>query len=196
MVSSTASTHPLAQIGNLRTLRRFGEDSVEKMVEWALENVAADPPPSILEVGAGNGNLLFALHEAGYAPGRICGLDYSADAVQLARAIALSKAQEGGEGDEGRDGPDTITFIECDFLTEVVPPLHNEGSPATWDLVLDKGTFDAMALAGLDERGINIADGYPLRIGTVVKPGGYFLITCKSSESVDTRPLTQSLISL
>ncbi|EPT05563.1 hypothetical protein FOMPIDRAFT_1155361 [Fomitopsis schrenkii] len=158
----------------------FGEDSVEKMVDWALEHVAPDPPPSILEAGAGNGNLLFALHEAGYAPGRICGLDYSADAVKLARAIALSKAQE---GDASGEGPDMITFIECDFLAEDVPPLHSEAAPATWDLVLDKGTFDAMALAGQDVRGVNIADGYPSRIGRAVKPGGYFLITsCNFTE--------------
>lgn len=194
MVSTTALLCiPLAQTGDSRLPPRFGEDSVEKMVDWALEHVAPDPPPSILEAGAGNGNLLFALHEAGYAPGRICGLDYSADAVKLARAIALSKAQE---GDASGEGPDMITFIECDFLAEDVPPLHSEAAPATWDLVLDKGTFDAMALAGQDVRGVNIADGYPSRIGRAVKPGGYFLITCKSSASIHIAPLTQFPISL
>ncbi|EPT05581.1 hypothetical protein FOMPIDRAFT_83235 [Fomitopsis schrenkii] len=35
------------------------------------------------QLGTGNGNLLFALREAGYAPGRISGLDYSVDAVKL-----------------------------------------------------------------------------------------------------------------
>lgn len=165
------------------------------MVDWALEHVPTDPPPSILEVGAGNGNLLFALQEAGYAPERMCGLDYSADAVKLAQAIATSKAQERGDGDAGGKGPDAITFIECDFLSEDVPPLHGEG-PAAWDLVLDKGTFDAMALAGQDERGVNIADGYPLRVGRAVKPGGFFLITCTSSALLHPSSLTQPTFSL
>ena len=163
------------------------------MVDWALEYVPADPPPSILEVGAGNGNLLFALHEAGYAPERMCGLDYSADAVKLAQAIAAAKAQEREEEVAGGKGPDAITFVQCNFLSEDVPPLPNEEAPAMWDLVLDKGTFDAMALAGQDEQGVNVADGYPIRIGRAVKPGGYFLITCMLSASAHSPSLIQIL---
>ncbi|KZT73693.1 S-adenosyl-L-methionine-dependent methyltransferase [Daedalea quercina L-15889] len=163
----------------------FGEDSVEKMVDWALEHVPTDPPPTILEVGAGNGNLLFALHEAGYASGRMCGLDYSADAVKLAQAIASSKGRERKEDDADASvkGPEVIEFVVCDFLAEDVPSPHGEEAPEPWDLVLDKGTFDAMALAGQDEHGVNIADGYPFRVGRVVKPGGFFLITsCNFTE--------------
>ncbi|PCH42404.1 S-adenosyl-L-methionine-dependent methyltransferase [Wolfiporia cocos MD-104 SS10] len=176
----------------------FGEDSVEKMVDWALENIppSADSMPYILEVGAGNGNLLLALHEAGYAPDRMCGVDYSADAVRLAKAIADSRGAT-GEDEEDREeqakgekgvGPEAITFAECDFLAEDVSPLSTmpsiEGEKvALWNLVLDKGTFDAMALAGKDENGRSLADNYPTRVGRVVKPGGYFLITsCNFTE--------------
>lgn len=156
---------------------RFGEDSVEKMVDWALAALPPTddaPPPFVLEVGAGNGNLLFALCDAGYAPARMCGVDYSADAVRLAQAIAHSRDAQG------------ITFSACDFLVEDVPALEemspaDESAPtALWDLVLDKGTFDAIALAEWSVDGTAPSDGYPARIARTVKTGGYFLITCAS----------------
>ncbi|EIW57544.1 S-adenosyl-L-methionine-dependent methyltransferase [Trametes versicolor FP-101664 SS1] len=176
----------------------FGEDSVEKMVDWALENVPTDPAPYILEVGAGNGNLLFALCDAGYAPHKICGVDYSADAINLAQAIAKARAVQPSAEDAGDDeedagggpaGADKITFATCDFLQDEVARLSGMGAEsdsdvAVWDFVLDKGTFDAIALAEKDEAGKAPADGYPARIGRVVKPGGYFLITsCNFTEA-------------
>ncbi|RPD60073.1 S-adenosyl-L-methionine-dependent methyltransferase [Lentinus tigrinus ALCF2SS1-7] len=170
----------------------FGEDSVEKMVDWALENIPTDPQPLILEVGAGNGNLLFALCEAGYAPEKMCGIDYSADAIRLAEAIAKTKTTaQPAEDDDEESAPalkntDRIAFAVCDFLSDDVAPLEGvaaDGSVAVWDLVLDKGTFDAIALAEKDDSGRAPADGYPARIGRVVKPGGYFLITsCNFTE--------------
>lgn len=186
------SRRPTDRITSSRS-SRFGEDSVEKMVDWALENVPTDPAPYILEVGAGNGNLLFALCDAGYAPHNICGVDYSADAINLAQAIAKARAvqpsAEDAEGDEeeaggGPGGADKITFATCDFLQDEVARLDGmvadlETDVAVWDFVLDKGTFDAIALAEKDEAGKAPADGYPARIGRVVKPGGYFLITCE-----------------
>ncbi|RDX57305.1 S-adenosyl-L-methionine-dependent methyltransferase [Lentinus brumalis] len=173
----------------------FGEDSVEKMVDWALENVPTSPAPFILEVGAGNGNLLFALCEAGYAPEKMCGVDYSTDAIRLAESIAKTKSTAQPAEDEEEDptpalqNADKITFAVCDFLAEDVHPLEGmaaepaDGSVAVWDVVLDKGTYDAIALAEKDDSGRSPADGYPARIGRVVKPGGFFLITsCNFTE--------------
>ncbi|KAM5535943.1 hypothetical protein V8D89_010383 [Ganoderma adspersum] len=173
----------------------FGEDSVEKMVDWALENVPSDLSPSILEVGAGNGNLLFALCEAGYNPHKILGVDYSLDAIKLAQAIAKNKSspqpdevEDEGEGAQpALEDADKITFSVCDFLQDdVVLPESmavEAGSVPVWDLVLDKGTFDAIALAEKDVSGRTPSDGYPVRIGRVVKPGGFFLITsCNFTE--------------
>lgn len=148
---------------------RFGEDSVEKMVDWAQDYIPKDPPPSILEVGAGNGTLLFSLQEAGYDGKHIVGVDYSEGAVKLARGIGSSRG----------NGCEDVRFEPCDFLREL--PAALDGTPdGVWDLVLDKGTFDAIALAEKDSEGRSPADGYPPRIGQVVKPGGYFLITCTS----------------
>ncbi|GJE88611.1 S-adenosyl-L-methionine-dependent methyltransferase [Phanerochaete sordida] len=150
----------------------FGEDSIEKMLDWVQDYASNDPAPFILEVGAGNGTLLFALHEAGYDDNRILGVDYSEDAVKLARAI----------GERRGEGCENITFETCDFLNDVPAPLPDMDQPE-WDIVLDKGTFDAIALAEKDSEGRSPADGYPLRIGQVVRPGGYFLITsCNFTE--------------
>ncbi|OCH94378.1 S-adenosyl-L-methionine-dependent methyltransferase [Obba rivulosa] len=170
----------------------FGEDSVEKMVDWVLDSMppSTEPPPSILEIGAGNGTLLFALHDAGYAPDRMYGVDYSADAVKLAQAIGRSRQERCEDGDptELKAGPAAITFAACDFLNDPVPfspytASTESGTSAAWDLVLDKGTFDAMVLAQKDDDGRSHADTYPSRVADIVKPGGYFLITsCNFTE--------------
>lgn len=144
--------------------RRFGLQSVEKMVKWALQHVPPSQNPSILEVGSGNGTLLFGLADAGYDGSLLCGIDYSPDAVNLARAI-------GAASDTGA----TITFAECDFL--IADPPHDR-----WDLLLDKGTFDAIALAEKDADGKSPAARYPARVARLLKPGASFLITCMLSE--------------
>ncbi|EKM58274.1 uncharacterized protein PHACADRAFT_90671 [Phanerochaete carnosa HHB-10118-sp] len=151
---------------------RFGEDSVEKMADWAQDYIAKDPAPLILEVGAGNGILLFTLQEAGYNGSHILGIDYSEDAVKLARAVGAHRG----------DGCENVRFETCDFLKDFPAPLVDI-EKVGWDLVLDKGTFDAIALGEKDVEGRSPADGYPSRIGQVVKPGGYFLITsCNFTE--------------
>jgi len=166
----------------------FGEESVEKMVDWTLEHVPPpisdeQPGPRILELGSGNGTLLFALLEAGYAASLsrstdpnsnatvLCGIDYSPAAVTLAKSIA---AQRG-------ESAENIVFCACDFLHEAVPsPSHMD---AKWDLVLDKGTYDAIALAEKDESGVLPIAGYPPRLARLLKPGGLFLITsCNFTE--------------
>jgi hypothetical protein len=48
-----------------------------------------------------------------------------------------------------------------------------------WDLLLDKGTFDAIALGEKDAAGKSPAAGYPDRVARLLKPGGFFLITCE-----------------
>jgi EEF1A lysine methyltransferase 2 len=137
------------------------------MVEWALENVPATSDPRFLEIGSGNGTLLFALHEAGYAPSNLNGLDYSPDAVKLARMIAQTRNSE------------EIGFHVCDFLNEFPPPVPGQlDALAGWDVLLDKGTYDAIALGG-DVSGKSPVAAYPVRASRLLREGGYFLITCE-----------------
>ncbi len=139
------------------------------MVDWSLEHVPPLFKPAILEVGSGNGTLLFALAEADYLQTRLLGIDYSADAVKLATNVSKTRDAE------------KITFSVCDFLTDDPPLLHHmdtENAPASWDLVLDKGTYDAIALGPKDGNGKSPAARYPHRLTRLLKPGGIFLITC------------------
>lgn len=149
---------------------RFGEDSIEKIVDWALENVPASSNLRILEIGSGNGTLLFALIEAGYAPACLSGLDYSPDAVKLARMLAGTRNCEG------------VAFHVCDFLSELPPLSPAAGCPDVlggWDLLLDKGTYDAIALGEKDGSGASPVAAYPVRASRLLKENGYFLITCE-----------------
>jgi SAM-dependent methyltransferase len=163
---------------------RFGEDSVEKMVDWTLENVPASSDPRILEIGSGNGTLLFALREAGYASRCLSGLDYSPDAVKLAQMVARARNND-SEG---------ITFHVCDFLSEE-SPLPPTAAPnlgrsdalvvGGWDLLLDKGTYDAIGLGEKDVSGKSPVAAYPARASRLLKENGYFLVTCKLQLRLD-----------
>ena len=156
-------------------------DSVEKMIDWALEYVPPDSKPAILEIGSGNGALLFALVvEGGYDPEAIVGIDYSPDAIQLARLVSATK----------HSGCERVRFEVCDFLSGP-PPSCPSTSPAPgdgWDLILDKGTFDAIALGEREEDGRSPAARYPERVVGLLKDGGFFLITCTRVPSAPALP--------
>ena len=138
------------------------------MVEWVTENVPVSINPYTVEIGSGNGTLLFALLEAGYAANQLSGIDYSQGAVELARSIAANR----GQG---------ITFSKSDFLQDNPPTLPGQEGfgECVWDLILDKGTFDAVALGPKDDEGRSPASKYPERVSALLKPGGIFLITCE-----------------
>jgi SAM-dependent methyltransferase len=163
-----ATDIPFQSNPHLTLSLRFGLESLEKIVEWAVQHAPPSEHPWILEIGSGNGTLLFALMEAGYAPGSLSGIDYSADAVKLAWSIA------------GTRGGEQVQFNICDFLKDdpPMPPLEHGSGYSTWDVLLDKGTFDAIALGEKDENGTSPAAVYPYRIARLLKPRGHFLITC------------------
>jgi SAM-dependent methyltransferase len=153
--------------------RRFGEDSVEKMVDWTLEHVPASSDPRILEIGSGNGTLLFALREVGYAAPHLTGVDYSPDAVKLARMVARSRNSE------------RVAFHVCDFLSDLPPPPSGRLDPlGGWDLLLDKGTYDAIALGEKDESGRSPVAAYPVQASRLLREDGIYLITCKSEHDL------------
>lgn len=116
-----------------------------------------------LDLGTGNGHLLFALREDEWN-GEMVGVDYSAQSVTLATSI--------------RDAKDAsykdIAFHEWDILSQ--PPGAWLGSG--FDVVLDKGTFDAICLSQEeDAQGRRICEGYRGKVEPLTKKGGRFLIT-------------------
>ncbi|KAF8312523.1 hypothetical protein DL93DRAFT_2082125 [Clavulina sp. PMI_390] len=148
----------------------FGEGSVEEMVDWCSDNLPPDQVPSCLDIGTGNGSLLFALVEAGYNPSSLHGIDYSEASVQLAQSIAQKHGEE----------KIFATFSTLDFLHQPAPPPPADANTAGagWDLLLDKGTYDAIALAPSDD-GTKLLDKYPPQVDMALKKGGFFLITCE-----------------
>ncbi|KAG9314968.1 S-adenosyl-L-methionine-dependent methyltransferase [Chiua virens] len=153
----------------------FGEEPVEKMVTWAPSHVPPTTCPAVLDIGTGNGHLLFAMVEAGYDPSGLVGIDYSQGSIHLSIAIAKQRAQD----DEERAYAG-ITFTVCDFLdsdSPIPPPREESSSDGVWDLILDKGTFDAISLMDKDERGVAPLEKYVPRVVRLLRPGGYFLIT-------------------
>ncbi|KAJ9130327.1 Protein-lysine N-methyltransferase EFM4 [Pleurostoma richardsiae] len=155
---------------------------------------------SFLDLGCGNGSLLLALRGAGWG-GRMLGVDYSAQSVALARRVAAqwTPDTDAGDDDEGtiaagaatgadgdtRAGTD-VEFAEWDVLAGAYPSVLNGAQEAGWDVVLDKGTFDAISLS--EERdsatGRRICEGYRARVVRLVRPGGLLLITsCNWTEA-------------
>ncbi|KAG8746208.1 hypothetical protein FRC10_005724 [Ceratobasidium sp. 414] len=168
----------------------FGEETVEKMVhlpfssihrvidfffrtfqlEWTLTNVPATENPYILDIGTGNGIMAITLAENGYDATRIVGIDYSEPSIKLAKSVATGRGHPG------------IRYVVSDFVNEA-PPVTGEDQANKWDLLLDKGTYDAIALAEKNDDGTSLVSKYPYKIVEALKTGGLFLITsCNFTE--------------
>lgn len=112
--------------------------------------------------------MLFAMLD-GYQEwqGELIGVDYSAHSVKLAQQICMSRKrlQQSEDEKEARSQPE---FYQWDLINDL---------PGTWlsdgfDIVLDKGTFDAISLSS-----DRICQSYRSRILPLLKPGAYFIIT-------------------
>lgn len=153
------------------------------------QNVPSSSSPTVCDLGCGNGDFLFRLasKRAGYAGASLLGVDYSQGSVDLARMIGQAKARgEGGDEDsdeseeehedDSRQGEEgQVRFEQGDVL------LGEDLSGGPWDVVTDKGTYDALSLSPhpLSPSNLPPSELYPRRITKLIKPGGFFLITCK-----------------
>ena len=115
--------------------------------------------------------MLFLLREEGKFAGRLVGVDYSEASIDLCRQLAI---QNGYSLEPSFDRRTSLQFAVWDIMR--TPPMQEwvEG----FDVVLDKGTFDAVSLSGeVDEQGRRICEGYRERVERLVKKGGYVLVT-------------------
>lgn len=167
---------------------RFGEDAVSKMRTWAHANLPSSPTPlHVLECGSGNGTLLLSFLTwpgPDPQPFHLTGLDYSAGAVQLGASVeAARRAAIEDEDEDVLDPEDVVNPATCQWR---VGDLLRDDLEEVWDLVMDKGTFDALALSQdpVREKGDRLPSKvYPEQVAKLVKPGGYFLITsCNFTE--------------
>jgi SAM-dependent methyltransferase len=162
------------------------------MVAWVKRHYADQPDAAMVDVGCGNGHLVLALvrlnpaNSASTSNANVCrvplsasfslslsvcvgqreagfrnavGVDYAPAAVTLAQALAA------------KHGEDGACFAEADVLAGAYASAH----AATYDVVLDKGTYDAISLAATAaEDRARFVD----MVATVLRPGtGRLLIT-------------------
>ena len=126
---------------------------------------------TFLDLGCGNGSMLFALREEEWK-GPMVGVDYAAECLELARSVAAGKGLGSGEGE--------VRFEVWDVLRDAVPVAAESGwmPEGGFDVVLDKGTFDAISLsAELDAHGRRVCEGYKERVEGLVRRGGVLLVT-------------------
>lgn len=138
----------------------------------SLHDTELDTHPSrFLDLGTGNGHMLFELREPDDEgqrwEGDLVGVDYSEASVQLARRIAEQKHDE-PQGDVVQ-----LHFERWDLLQE---------SPGDWlaegfDVVLDKGTFDAISLMEHDGTSDHPCEIYRAKVAPLIKPNGFLFVT-------------------
>jgi SAM-dependent methyltransferase len=137
-----------------------------------------------LDVGTGNGHFLFRLRagseeddedEGGEGSGsawkgKMMGVDYSEKSVEFARRIAKEKKLAREED---------IVFKWWDIMTQSPDEVILAGRVGQgWDVVCDKGTFDAISLSEeKDAQGRRMCEGYKERVVPLIREGGILLIT-------------------
>lgn len=110
---------------------------------------------------------MFEIHDTDDYPGStFIGIDYSEAAVDLARKIAKEREVE-----------EEVGFEVADIIGEEMKGKSwvPEGG---FDVVLDKGTYDAISLSEEKlEDGRRIYEDYPRKVASVLKKDGWLVIT-------------------
>ncbi|KAF2883958.1 hypothetical protein ILUMI_22216 [Ignelater luminosus] len=128
----------------------FGEDIADRIVRWMNKNVPKESV--IVDLGCGNGMLLVDLFNGGFK--NLNGIDYSEDAVVLAKEVS------------DHCGTSTEYFVK-DILKDNLGEEH-------YDVVLDKGTYDAISLTS-DAR--HSRETYIDNVHKCLKDDGLLVIT-------------------
>lgn len=131
----------------------FGEDIQERVVGWICKCPQIKKISNIVDVGCGNGVLLVELANRGF--NNLSGIDYSEEAIVLAREVA-----------ENLSVKEKIVYLVCDILQLV---FWN-----SFDVVVDKGTYDAISLS---EDGIENRKKYIKNVHSSLKSNGLLVLT-------------------
>ncbi|KAG5683726.1 hypothetical protein PVAND_012991 [Polypedilum vanderplanki] len=136
----------------------FDESSQTRIIKW-LNKQDTSKDASIIDLGTGNGAMLFELSEAEYT--NLTGVDYSEKSIELAQKIAIDQDQP------------HITFKVCDLLADVT-------ELGRFDVCHDKGTFDAI---GLMNDAFDKKEIYTKNVFDLLNDKGLFIITsCNFTE--------------
>lgn len=123
----------------------------------------------MLDLGTGNGHLLFRLHEEGYDDWSMTGIDYSSHSIALARSIAATRQLDG------------IQFTVLDFLQQSLPSSSTSSSKdsplGVFDVLLDKGTFDAISLSDERIHDKTLSEQYPTAVARFMHKDSKLIVT-------------------
>jgi EEF1A lysine methyltransferase 2 len=130
----------------------FGSKTETKLVKFMSQNFPKSS--SILDIGCGNGHLAKRLSELGFS--NVTGIDYSDSAIDLAKRICP-----------------LVSFFQLDILGE------NKDFPFKFDIIHDKGTFDAISLIPSSEKNksYSLAEKYSNFLESCMYPHTKFIIT-------------------
>ena len=167
------------------------------MRAWAHKHLPSSPTPiRVLECGSGNGTLLLSFltspEDSDPQSFHLTGIDYSPQASVLARGVEASRRETLKEDAEAED----LVVNPVPSAEWRVGDLLRDEINEQWDLVLDKGTFDALCLSDepvLEDQEQRLPSLlYPERIARLVVDGGFFLITsCNFTEEEIKRRWTR-----
>jgi len=145
----------------------FGEEAAARMVNWLAdtESVSISGSSTILDVGCGNGMLSVDLAREGFK--QVVGVDYCESAIELSRKVAKQAGME-------------LDFQVCDIL-EDLNETKCDALKRTYDIVVDKGTFDAISLGQTARKD---KQRYVRNISELLNPKGMLVITsCNWTEA-------------
>uniref|UniRef100_A0A8D2B0K3 Citrate synthase-lysine N-methyltransferase CSKMT, mitochondrial n=1 Tax=Sciurus vulgaris TaxID=55149 RepID=A0A8D2B0K3_SCIVU len=135
--------HAQPRVGNGPTFDWFfGYEEVQELLLPLLQEAPAASPPRVLDVGCGTSNLCTGLYTQSPYPVDVLGVDFSPVAV-----AHMNSLLQGGQGQAPlypRHPDSHLRFMQAD--AQNLRPVAASGS---FQLLLDKGTWDAVARGGL-----------------------------------------------
>ena len=146
-----------------------GETAVNKRSRLTTEK--STHQQRLLDIGCGNGHLLFSIRDEGYKA-ELLGIDYTEASVELANQIQRARRTRDEEPSEGLED---IRFEVADIFSQEV----FEWSHGGFDVVLDKGTFDAISLSEtiVNNNGQPGWQVYGQVVTKFMRPNGFFVLT-------------------
>jgi SAM-dependent methyltransferase len=151
----------------------FGASVAAKHVDLAAPFCAV-LGARVVDVGTGNGEVLCRLAERHRASSYL-GTDYIADACVLARRVAKSQ-RRAYEQCAGRSDAEQLPAI--DFIVDDI--FRSSLQAGSFDVVLDKGTLDALSLvvaAGAEGDAVETIRKYVVALARLARGGGVLIVT-------------------
>ncbi|CAJ0929130.1 unnamed protein product, partial [Mesorhabditis belari] len=135
----------------------FGKSAENRILKY-FDAKNIPKTQQIIDFGCGNGSLLRRLFSKGY--GNLFGVDYSLASIELSKKIA-------------EDVKAKVDFQVLDLLAP-----SQEQFRGQFDIVLDKGTLDALLLCELDERQNRLKAYVSSVIRALESSGKFIVVSC------------------